>query len=95
MFKKISVFEFVWYILCALSALTGLTFIILGLFGQYGNDAAKLRVFSTPGYICLIAGAIAASIVLMIFAKTSDRAVEAAARRAARLGKVEETPKSE
>lgn len=88
--KKVSIFEFVWYILCAISAVAGLVFIVLGLIGDFGGQsAASLRSFSTPGYICLLCGAIAASIVLLICAKGNDRASEAAARRAARLGKVE------
>lgn len=92
--RKISIFEIVWYALCTLCALTGLVFIILGLVGQFGGkDVVDLREFSTPGYICFIVGALAAAIVLIIFAKTGDRASEAAARRAARLAKVnEDTP---
>lgn len=86
--KKVTIFEVVWYILCGLSVVTGLTFIVLGLFGQFGGSGAvKLRGFTTPGYICFIVGAICAVIVLIIFAKTNDKASEAAARRAARLGK--------
>jgi len=92
--KKVTLFEFIWYIVCGVSALTGLVFIVLGLFGQYADNVTELREFTTPGYICLIAGAVCASIVMMVFAKTSDRASEAAARRAARLGKTEE-PKAE
>lgn len=88
--KKVSIFEIVWYSLCGASGITGLVFIVLGLVGDFGGQSVvSLRNFSTPGYICLIAGAVAAAIVLMIFAKGSDRANEAAARRAARLGKVE------
>ena len=88
--KKFSRFEIVWYILCAASVVTGLVFIVLGLIGDFGGKSVvSLRDFSTPGYICLIAGAVAASIVLIICAKGNDRASEAAARRAARLGKVE------
>ena len=88
--RKVSIFEIVWYSICGLAALTGLVFIVLGLVGQFGGkDFASLRDFSTPGYICLICGAVAASIVLIICAKGNDRAAEAAARRAARLAKVE------
>ena len=88
--RKVSIFEIVWYTLCGLSAVTGLVFVVLGLVGEFGGkNVTSLRDFSTPGYICLIAGAIAASIVLIICAKGSDRASEAAARRAARLAKVE------
>lgn len=97
--KKVSVFEIVWYTLCGLSAVTGLVFIVLGLVGDFGGKSVvTLRNFSTPGYICLIAGAAAAVVVLIICAKGNDRASEAAARRAARLGKLEaaaEAPKAE
>ena len=88
--RKVSIFEIIWYTLSGLAALTGLVFIILGLIGDFGGkDFVSLRDFSTPGYICLVCGAIAATIVLIICAKGSDRASEAAARRAARLAKVE------
>ncbi|MCQ2088206.1 MAG: hypothetical protein MJZ37_09125 [Bacilli bacterium] len=99
MTKKVSIFEIVWYSICGASAITGLVFCILGLVGQFGGSSVvSLRDFSTPGYICLIAGAVAAVIVLLIYAKGNDRANEAAARRAARLAKVEatsEAPKAE
>ena len=88
--RKVSIFEIIWYTLCGLSAATGLVFVILGLVGDFGGkNLASLRSFSTPGYYCLICGAIAASIVLIICAKGNDRASEAAARRAARLAKAE------
>lgn len=94
--KKVSIFELVWYVLCALSAITGLVFIVLGLVGEFGGKSVvSLRDFSTPGYICLICGAVAASVVLVICAKGNDRANEAAARRAARLGKTVEEAKAE
>ncbi len=88
--RKVSIFEMVWYTICGIAGFTGLVFVILGLVGEFGGKSVNsLRDFSTPGYICLIAGAVAASIVLIIFAKWNDRAAEAAARRAARLAKVE------
>ncbi len=88
--RKVSIFEIVWYSLCGVAALAGLVFVILGLVGDYGGQSVKsLRDFSTPGYICLIAGTVLAAIVLIICAKGNDRAAEAAARRAARLAKVE------
>lgn len=88
--RKVSIFEIVWYSVCGLAALTGLVFVILGLVGDFGGkDVTSLRDFSTPGYICLICGTIAAAVVLIICAKGNDRAAEAAARRAARLAKVE------
>ena len=90
--RKVSIFEIVWYSLCGTAALTGLVFVILGLVGEFGGQSVKsLRDFSTPGYICLVVGAVLASLVLIICAKGNDRAAEAAARRAARLAKVEAT----
>ena len=94
--KKVSIFELVWYILCTLSAVTGLVFIVLGLVGDFGGKSvASLRDFSKPGFICFLCGAVAAALVLIICARGNDRANEAAARRAARLGKTVETPKAE
>lgn len=93
--RKVSIFEIIWYSLCGLAAITGLVFVILGLVGDFGGQSVKsLRDFSIPGYICLVAGGVLASLVLIICAKGSDRASEAAARRAARLAKVE-APKAE
>lgn len=93
--RKVSIFEIIWYSLCGLAAITGLVFVILGLVGDFGGQSVKsLRDFSTPGYICFIAGGVLATVVLIICAKGSDRASEAAARRAARLAKVE-APKAE
>ena len=88
--RKVSIFEIIWYTICGVAGFAGLVFIILGLIGEFGGKSViSLRDFSTPGYICLIAAALAASVVLIIFAKGNDRAAEAAARRAARLAKVE------
>ena len=93
--RKVSIFEIIWYILCGVAALTGLVFLILGLIGDFGGQSVKsLRDFFTPGWICLVVGAVLASVVLIVCAKGSDRASEAAARRAARLAKVE-APKAE
>ncbi|MBO7614918.1 MAG: hypothetical protein J6T15_04410 [Bacilli bacterium] len=88
--RKVSIFEIVWYTLCGITAVTGLVFLILGLVGDFGGQSVKsLRDFSTPGTICLIVGSVLAALVLIICAKGNDRAAEAAARRAARLAKVE------
>ena len=88
--RKVSIFEIIWYSLCGLAAITGLVFVILGLVGDFGGQSVKsLRDFSTPGFICLPVGTVLAALVLIICAKGNDRAAEAAARRAARLAKVE------
>ena len=98
---KLSLFEFVVYVISGLLALWGLTYIVLGLFGQYlevGSDqnvlaqanASFAKVFGLGffgwGLIILSIGAVIAIICLCINAKKTDKEAEKAARRAARLG---------
>ena len=98
---KISLFEFIVYILSGALALWGLTYVILGLFGQYleiGSDQNVLakanesfaKVFGLGffgwGLIILSIGAVLAIICLCVNAKKTDKEAEKAARRAARLG---------
>lgn len=88
--RKVTLFETIWYVFCCLVAAAGITFITLGLVGQLGStDVANLRKFFLPGCLTLPGAAILAVIVLLIYAKTNDRASEIAARRAARLAKVD------
>ncbi len=97
---KVSIFEIVWYSLCGLVALWGLTYITLGLIGDLlpvtatENGLAKasevIRAhfglgFLGWGMILVGIGAVLAIIVLLLNAKKSDKEVEKAARRAARL----------
>ena len=114
---KLSIFEIVWYSLCGLLALWGITYIVLGLVGQLlpitadENALAKASEvikehfglgFLYWGMILVGIGAVLAIIVLLLNAKKSDKEVEKAARRAARLASnnvvdvpsepVEETP---
>ena len=94
--KKISVFELVWYILCGLVALWGLTYICIGVINHFASISSlndfcngfkgmfKLSIHVWGALIIAIA-AVAAVIVLLVFAKTVDRASDREQRRSARL----------
>ena len=92
----VSIFELVWYPICALVILWGLTYVILGLVTKYNNINA-LTEFNTNftkqfglnlyfwGLIIVVIGVVAGVVVMLIFAKTFDRATEREQRRSARL----------
>lgn len=92
----VSIFELVWYPICALVILWGLTYVILGLVTKYNNISA-LTEFNTNftkqfglnlyfwGLIIVVIGVAAGVAVMLIFAKTFDRATEREQRRSARL----------
>jgi type II secretory pathway component PulF len=92
----VSIFELVWYPICALVILWGLTYVILGLVTKYNNISA-LTEFNTNftkqfglnlyfwGLIIVVIGVVAGVAVMLIFAKTFDRATEREQRRSARL----------
>lgn len=92
----VSIFELVWYPICALVILWGLTYVILGLVTKYNNINA-LTEFNTNftkqfglslyfwGLIIVVIGVVAGVAVMLIFAKTFDRASEREQRRSARL----------
>lgn len=92
----VSIFELVWYPICALVILWGLTYVILGLVTKYNNISA-LTEFNTNftnqfglnlyfwGLIIIVIGVVAGVAVMLIFAKTFDRATEREQRRSARL----------
>ncbi len=92
----VSIFELVWYPICALVILWGLTYVILGLVTKYNNISA-LTEFNTNftkqfglnlyfwGLIIVVIGVVAGVVVMLIFAKTFDRATEREQRRSARL----------
>lgn len=97
---KVSVFEIVWYSLSAAIAVWGITYIVLGMIGDYSaitateNELAKASEaikaafglgFFHWGLILTGIGAVSAVVVLLFNAKKSDKEVEKAARRAARL----------
>lgn len=92
----VSIFELVWYPICALVIIWGLTYVILGLVTKYNNISA-LTEFNTNftkqfglslyfwGLIIVVIGVVAGVAVMLIFAKTFDRATEREQRRSARL----------
>ena len=94
--SKISIFEKIWYVLCALVVLWGLTYIVLGIISRFADitpldDFCKgfKRMFKLDiqfwGAIIIAIAAVAAVIVMLIFAKTFDRASDREERRSARL----------
>ena len=100
-FKNLSLFELIVYLVAGALALWGLTYIALGLIGSYINvgaddnallkgSEALAKVFGLGflgwGLIILSIGALLAVVFLCINAKKTDKEAEKAARRAARLG---------
>ena len=76
--------------------LWGLTYVVLGLVTKYNNitaltdfDANFKKLFGLNlyfwGLIIIAIGAVAAVVVMLVFAKTFDRASEREQRRSARL----------
>ena len=101
---KISTFELVWYIICALLVLWGLTYICIGAINHFASLSALdefcdgfKRMFKLSihiwGALIVAIGAVAAVIVLLIFAKTFDRAVDREQRRSARLAALKKEDK--
>ena len=95
---KLSIFEIVWYGLCALVFLWGLTYIVLGLLGKYlpiepsknyiqqaSDSYAKIFKLGFFGYGLIHVGvaAVLALIVLLVYSRKSDREYEKEQRRAA------------
>ena len=92
----VSIFEIVWYIICALVIIWGLTYVILSLINKY-NDLASLNKFANNfksafgltlyfwGLIIMAIGAVAGVVVMIAFAKTYDKAADREQRRSARL----------
>ena len=92
----VSIFELVWYPICALVIIWGLTYVVLGLVTKYNNINALKEFdanFTTQfglnlyfwGLIIIAIGVVAGVAVMLIFAKTFDRATEREQRRSARL----------
>lgn len=92
----VSIFELVWYPICALVILWGLTYVVLGLVTKYNNinaltefNANFTKQFGLSlyfwGLLIIVIGAVAGVAVMLIFAKTFDRASEKEQRRSARL----------
>lgn len=97
-------FEFVWYILCGLVGIWGLTYIVLGLVAENlpitSEDKGLVKVsgdfaktfgldFLGWGLIILAIAGVLAVIVLLIFSNKVDRDYEKNVRRAARLAQLE------
>lgn len=100
--KKLSIhpLELVWYIICGLVAIWGITYIVLGLvannlpttatdsdFVAANKEFAEIFKLDWLGWglIILAIGSIAAVIVLLACAGKSDREFEKTSRRNARL----------
>ena len=92
----VSVFELVWYPICALVILWGITYVVLGLVTKYNNISA-LTTFNANftklfglnlyfwGLIIIAIGAVAGVVVMLFLAKRFDRSTEREQRRSARL----------
>ena len=93
----VSVVELIWYPICALVIIWGLTYVVLGLVSKYNNDLTSLQEFNNNftklfrlnlyfwGLIIIAIGAVAAVVVMLFVAKVFDRATEREQRRSARL----------
>ena len=92
----VSIFELVWYPICALVILWGLTYVVLGLVTKYNNirsldefEEGFKKLFGLGvyfwGLIIIAIGVVAGVAVMLIFAKTFDHASEKEQRRNARL----------
>ena len=95
---KLSLFEIIWYTLCALIFLWGLTYIVLGLIANYApipdadNELLKASTayakvfkmgFFEYGLIHVGVAWLLSIVVLLIYSKKSDREFEKEQRRAA------------
>ena len=92
----VSIVELVWYPLCAAVILWGVTYVVLGLVNKY-NDFSNLDAFCKGfknlfkldlyywGLIIIAIAVVAAVIVMLVYAKTFDRAADREQRRSARL----------
>ena len=93
----VSIVELVWYPICVLVIIWGLTYVVLGLINKYNNDLTALAEFNTNfkklfglnlyfwGLIIIAIGVVAGVAVMLFFAKVFDRATEREQRRSARL----------
>ena len=92
----LSIFEIVWYSICVLVMIWGLTYVILSLVDKY-NDLSALHTFTNNfkktfglslyfwGFIIIAIAAVAGVVVMVLFAKTFDKAADREQRRSARL----------
>ena len=92
----LSIFEIVWYSICVLVMIWGLVYIILALIDG-ANDLTSLHKFMANfkktfgldmyfwGLIIIAIGVVAGVTVMILFAKTFDKAADREQRRSARL----------
>ena len=92
----LSIFEIVWYSFCVLVMIWGLVYVILGLIDG-ANDLTSLHKFMANfkktfgltmyfwGLIIFAIGVVAGVTVMIIYAKTFDKAADREQRRSARL----------
>ena len=100
----VSLFELVWYPICAAVILWGLTYVVLGLVNQF-NDFKSLNDFCNEfkgtfkldiyfwGLIIIVIGVVAGVICCLFFAKTFDKAADREQRRSARLSALKKEEK--
>ena len=100
----VSIFEIIWYSICALVILWGITYVILGLVTKYNDidaltkfDANFKKTFGLSLYfwgLLIVAIAVVSAVVVMLFyAKVFDKATEREARRSARLNAIKKDNK--
>ena len=101
---SISIVEIVWYIICALVILWGITYVVLSLINKY-NKFDSLKEFAQDfkklfglslyfwGLIIISIGVVAGVTVMIIYAKTFDRAADREQRRSARLNALKKEEK--
>ena len=92
----LSIFEIVWYSICVLVMIWGLVYVILGLVDG-ANDLTSLHKFMANfkktfgltmyfwGLIIFAIGVVAGVTVMIVYAKTFDKAADREQRRSARL----------
>ena len=100
----VSLFELIWYPICAAVIIWGLTYVVLGLINQF-NDFSSLQAFANDfkanfkldlyfwGLIIIAIAVVAAVIVMIVFAKTFDKAADREQRRSARLNALKKEEK--
>ena len=101
----VSIVELVWYPICVLVIIWGLTYVVLGLINKYNNDLTALAEFNTNfkklfglnlyfwGLIIIAIAVVAGVVVMLFFAKVYDRATEREQRRSARLSALKQNDK--
>ena len=95
----LSIFEIVWYSICVLVMIWGLVYVILALIDG-ANDLTSLHKFMADfkktfglsmyfwGLIIFAIGVVAGVTVMIIYAKTFDKAADREQRRSARLSAI-------